>query len=73
MEGIPAGRYAIQAYHDEDGNGQLRRGLFGIPAEAIGFSRDAKVRISAPALEDAAIDVAEPLTSTRLQLRRLGF
>ncbi len=73
MEGIPPGRYAIQAYHDEDGNGQLRRGLLGIPAEAIGFSRDARVRISAPAFEDAAIDVAEPLTSTRLRLRRLGF
>ena len=73
MDGIPAGRYAVQAYHDEDGNGRLRRGLFGIPAEAIGFSRDARVRLSAPAFEDAAMDVVESVTNTRVRLRRIGF
>jgi len=72
VDGIPPGRYAIQAYHDEDGDGRLRRGLFGIPAEAIGFSRDARVRLSAPNFEDAAIDVAEPATATRLRLRHVG-
>ena len=72
VDGIPPGRYAVQAYHDEDGNGRLRRGLFGIPAEAIGFSRDARVRLGAPSFEDAAIDVAEPLTATTFRLRHLG-
>ena len=72
IEGIPPGRYAVQAYHDEDGNGRIRKGLFGIPAEAIGFSRDARVRLGAPSFEDAAIDVAEPATATRLRLRHLG-
>lgn len=70
--GIPPGRYAVQAYHDENGNGRLRKGLFGIPAEAIGFSRDARVRLGAPSFEDAAIDVAEPVTATRLRLRHIG-
>jgi uncharacterized protein (DUF2141 family) len=69
---IPPGRYAVQAYHDEDGNGRLRKGLFGLPAEAIGFSRDARIRLGAPSFEDAAIDVAEPSTATRLRLRHLG-
>ncbi len=69
---IPPGRYAVQAYHDEDGNGRLRKGLFGMPAEAIGFSRDARVRLGAPSFDEAAIDVAEPLTATRLRLRHLG-
>ena len=69
---IPPGRYAVQAYHDEDGNGRLRKGLFGLPAEAIGFSRDARVRLGAPSFDEAAIDVAEPLTATRLRLRHLG-
>ncbi len=72
VDGIPPGRYALQAYHDEDGNGRLRKGLFGLPAEAIGFSRDARVRLGAPSFEDAAIDVAEPSTATRLRLRHLG-
>ncbi len=72
VPGIPPGRYAVQAYHDEDGNGRLRKGLFGLPAEAIGFSRDARVRLGAPSFDEAAIDVAEPSTATRLRLRHLG-
>lgn len=72
VDGIPPGRYAVQAYHDEDGNGRLRRGLFGIPSEAIGFSRDARVTLSAPSFEDAAIEIAEPATATRLRLHHVG-
>ena len=72
VDGIPPGRYAVQAYHDEDGNGRLRKGLFGVPDEAIGFSRDARIRLGAPSFEDAAIDVAEPATATRLRLRHIG-
>lgn len=72
VDGVPPGRYAAQAYHDEDGNGRLRRGLFGIPTEAIGFSRDAPVRLGAPRFEDAAIEVCEPTTTIRLRLRHVG-
>ncbi len=72
VEGIPPGRYAVQAYHDEDGNGRLRRGLFGLRTEAIGSSRDARVRLGPPSFEDAAIDVAEPVTATHLRMRPLG-
>jgi len=72
IEGIPPGRYAVQAYHDEDGNGRLRRGLLGLPAEAIGFSRDAPLRLGPPRFEDAAIDVSEPSTATRLRLHHVG-
>ncbi len=69
---IPPGRYAVQAYHDEDGQGRVRKRLLGVPADAIGFSRDARVRLGAPSFEDAAIDIAEPITATRLRLRHLG-
>lgn len=72
MPDIPPGRYAVQAYHDEDGKGRLRKGLFGLPAEAIGFSRDARIRLGPPSFENAAINVAEPVTATRLRLRHLG-
>ena len=67
---IPPGRYTVQACHDEDGNGRLRRGLFGLPTEAIGFSRDARIRLGPPSFEGAAMDVAESVTATRL--RHLG-
>ena len=73
IPGLPPGRWAIQAYHDEDGNGRLHKGLFGFPLEAIGFSRDARVRLGAPRFEEAAIEVAEPVTAARVRLRRLGL
>jgi len=72
VDGIPPGRYAVQAYHDEDGNGRIRRGLFGVPAEAIGFSRDALLRLGPPWFDDAAIEVTEPSTAIKLRLRQVG-
>ncbi len=72
IDGIPAGRYALQAYHDEDGNGRVRRGLFGIPSEAIGFSRDAPLRLGPPYFEDAAVSITEPSTTVRIRLRHVG-
>ena len=73
VEGIPPGHYAVQAYHDEDGTGRVRRGLFGIPSEALGFLRDAPLRLGPPRFEDAAIDITEPSTTTRLRLRHVGW
>lgn len=73
MEGIPPGRYAAQAYHDEDGNGSVRHSLFGVPSKAIGFSRDVPLRLGPPRFEDAAIEITEPSTTTRLRLRHIGW
>ena len=41
FEGVPAGRYAIAAFHDEDGDRKLKT-VLGIPREGYGFSNDAK-------------------------------
>lgn len=71
VEGLSPECYAIQTYDDEDGNGCLYKGLFGIPAEAIGLSGDAQMRLGAPSFEEAAVDLAEWLTATRLRLRYL--
>lgn len=50
---VPAGTYAIQAYQDENDNHDVDRGLFGIPKEGIGFSRDARIRLGPPKWADA--------------------
>ena len=62
---VPAGRYAVQAFHDENGNGKVDRILFGIPKEGVGFSRDAKIRMSPPKWNEAVFDFTGP--------RRIGF
>lgn len=42
FEGLPPGDYAIKAFHDVDGNGQMATNPFGLPLEPFAFSNDAK-------------------------------
>lgn len=56
---IKPGRYAIMAFHDEDGNGRLSRTSVGAPSEGWGVSRDAKGVAGPPSFEQAAIIVTE--------------
>lgn len=52
---VPPGRYAIAAFHDQDGNKKLNASLLGLPNEPYGFSRDARGTLGAPKFDDAAI------------------
>ena len=56
IDNVPAGQYAAQAFHDENGNGEVDRALFGIPKEGVGFSRDARIRLNPPKWKDAVFD-----------------
>jgi uncharacterized protein (DUF2141 family) len=53
---IPPGRYAVQAFHDADGDGKLARYWFGLPREGVGFSNDAMAHITLPRFSVAAFD-----------------
>ncbi len=53
INNIPAGQYAAQAFHDENSNDELDRAMFGIPKEGVGFSRNARIRLSPPKWADA--------------------
>ena len=48
VRGLPAGTYAVQAFHDANANGKVDRALFGIPKEGVGFSNDAPIRMAPP-------------------------
>lgn len=50
---VPPGEYAAQAFHDENNSGEIDRGLFGIPKEGVGFSRNARIVFSPPKWRDA--------------------
>jgi uncharacterized protein (DUF2141 family) len=45
---VPPGVFAVTVFHDEDGNGELKKSFIGIPKEGIGFSRDARARFGPP-------------------------
>jgi uncharacterized protein (DUF2141 family)/uncharacterized membrane protein len=55
---VPYGGYAIQAYHDENGNRRLDRNFFGIPSEPYGFSNGARSSMGPPRYEAAEFTLA---------------
>lgn len=54
---LPAGRYAIVAYHDENGDGRLNLRLGMFPKEGYGLSNNPKVS-GPPRFDDSTFDVA---------------
>nr|NJM03369.1 DUF2141 domain-containing protein [Desulfobacula sp.] len=54
---LPCGEYAVKVFHDENGNGELDKRVFGIPAEAYGFSNDARGTMGPPEYEKTAFQL----------------
>lgn len=50
---IPAGTYAVACFHDENKNGKMDTGLFGIPTEGAVVSNHAKGFMGPPSFEKA--------------------
>jgi uncharacterized protein (DUF2141 family) len=55
---VPAGTYAIACFHDENGNGKLDTGLFGIPKEGVCASNGATGTLGPPSFNDAKFDTS---------------
>jgi uncharacterized protein (DUF2141 family) len=67
---VPPGVYAVQAFHDENDDHKVNRGLLGIPREDIGFSRDAPLGLSGPKFLKAAFSHEADNQVVTLRLRR---
>ncbi len=69
FDNLPAGRYAVMAYHDEDESGKLNLRLGMFPTEGYGLSNNPKV-YGPPAFEDSAFEVKEgAATELKIDLR----
>jgi uncharacterized protein (DUF2141 family) len=51
FQDLPFGEYAIAIYQDEDGDGKLNTGAFGVPTEPFAFSNNFKPRWGGPSFE----------------------
>jgi uncharacterized protein (DUF2141 family) len=51
---LPAGDYAVTAFHDENNNGKLDRDATGLPTEGYGVSNDARELLSPPFWDKAS-------------------
>jgi len=69
VENVPPGDYAAQGFHDENGNDEIDRGLFGIPKEGVGFSRDARIAMSPPKWADAVFSHGGKAQAITFRLR----
>ena len=54
---LEAGEYAIAAFHDSNGNGELDLNILNIPVEGYGFSNGAVGFMGPPSFDDAAFTI----------------
>lgn len=66
FSGLPAGKYAIAVYHDENKNSKLDKNLVGMPTEIYGFSNNARATFSAPEFSNAQINLSKSMTHSIL-------
>lgn len=68
FEGLAPGDYAIRAFHDVNGDGQMNRNPFGMPTEPYAFSNNA-VGNMGPATWDRARFTVEGVTVQTISIR----
>ncbi len=59
FSGLAPGWYAIALYHDEDDNGKMNSGIFGIPLEPYGLSNNFRPKMSYPKFDQCKFYVPE--------------
>jgi uncharacterized protein (DUF2141 family) len=67
---IPAGIYAVGCIHDENKNGKLDTGMFGIPTEGIVASNHAKGFMGPPSFDKAKFSFSGAASALQL---RMGY
>ena len=66
---VPFGSYAVQTYHDENGNGRLDRNVLGIPSEPYGFSNNARAATRAPTYSEAEFRLKVAAMTIEIRVR----
>ena len=55
--GLSPGDYAVAAFHDADGDGELDQNILRIPTEGYGFSNGARGFMGPPTFDDAVLTI----------------
>ena len=64
FDNIPAGKYAIAIFLDENDNYKLDRNLFGIPKEKYGFSNNVLPALRAATFEESVFSLTDDKRTT---------
>jgi uncharacterized protein (DUF2141 family) len=69
FEGLTPGRYAIKAFHDIDGNGEMGMTPFGMPTEPFAFSNNAQPQGGPPPWSASSFAVDGAAAATAITIR----
>ena len=69
FDNLPAGTYAVGAYHDENYNDHLDTNLLGLPTEGYALSNGVRAVTSKPTFQQAAFTVGNDGAAVSLQIR----
>jgi uncharacterized protein (DUF2141 family) len=70
FDNIPAGRYAVTAFQDENLDGRLGRNLMGMPTEPWAFSGKPEFMMGPPSFDSVAIDIPASGKSLSLKMQK---
>jgi uncharacterized protein (DUF2141 family) len=69
---VPPGAYMISAVHDENDDGKLDKGLFGMPKEGYGVSNNHTYALKGPDFTESVVQLGDGLNSISIRLRYPG-
>jgi len=69
FDNLPAGTYAVGAYHDENGNEHLDTNFLGLPEEGYALSNGVRAVTSKPTFQQAAFTVGDQGAAIALHIR----
>jgi uncharacterized protein (DUF2141 family) len=69
IDSLPAGTYAVGAYHDENANGQLDINALGLPAEGYALSNGVRAVFAKPEFYQAAFTIGREDKPVALHIR----
>lgn len=68
FESVPYGEYAIAIYQDENNNGKLDTGMFGIPSEPFAFSNNFRPKFGGPSFEKCRFEFSKDKQDLQIQM-----
>ncbi|NJN87771.1 MAG: DUF2141 domain-containing protein [Leptolyngbyaceae cyanobacterium SL_7_1] len=69
FDDLTYGTYALAIYHDRNQDGELNRGMFGMPIEGYGFSNDAPAVDGPAQFDDAVFFLAGSNTTIAIRMK----
>ena len=57
LKDLPSGTYAVSLFHDENGDRELDKNIFGIPKEDLGFSKGKLKTFGPPSFEECSFEM----------------